>query len=253
MINRFIIVGTQRTGSSAFAISLSKHPDIFTGWEWMLDIPIWEKLAIAQQGLALNFENLVEADRKHVAAEYHGQPLVGFRWLFRSSAKWLLHPRFSPALFIDRLELFIDWARREDNLKVLHIVRNNNMAWLQSKEMSLSSGLYIDKAYPKDLKVEINVKEALKRLQTKNWVDSRLASLEGTGRYMRVRFEEFAQDNDQVTRKALGFLGCQLEGLPSFDASIRRQSRSKGSGDTITNSEALRAVLAERNLLFSEF
>lgn len=253
MANCFIVVGTQRTGSSALAIALAKHPDVFTGWEWVLDIPVWRKMAIAKQGLGLNFENLVEADRKHIEAEYRQQKFVGFRWLFRSSAKWILHPRLSPALMLDRLEGFIDWARREDKLRVIHIVRNDNMAWLQSKEMSRSSGLYIDKEYPKDLRVEISVEEALKRIQSKNWVDTRLGSLEDTGRYLRVRFEDFARNNDQVARDALGFLGCDLAGLPSFDATIRRQNRSQSNGDPVLNYERLRSALSEHNLLMSAF
>jgi len=206
-----------------------------------------------KRGLERSFVNLVEADRKHIEAEYRRQRFIGFRWLFRSSAKWVLHPRFSPALAIDRLETFIDWARREDSLKVIHIVRNDNVAWLQSKEMSRSSGLYIGKEYPKELRVEIDVREALKRIRSKNWVDARLGSLEGTGRYLRVRFEDFARNNDQVARDALGFLGCDLDGLPSFDASIRRQNRSRSDGDTVLNYEPLRIALAERNLLLSSF
>ena len=250
---QFVIVGTQRTGSSAFAIALSKHPDVFTGWEWMLNIPIWKKLAVAQQGLQLSFENLVEADRRHIEAEYHEQAYVGFRWLFRSSAQWLLHPRFSPALMVDRLYAFIHWARGEGNLKVIHIVRNDNMAWLQSKEMSRSSGLYIGKEYPKELRVQIKIGEAIKRIQSKNWVDSRLATLEDTGRYMRVRFENFASNNDLVARDALRFLGCSLDGLPSINASIHRQSRSQDKIDTVLNYEPLRAALSDRNLLLSSF
>lgn len=250
---RFVIAGTQRTGSSAIAIAIAKHPDVFTGWEWILDIPVWRKLVVAKQGLGLNFANLVEADRKHIAAEYHQQEFVGFRWLFRSSAKWMVHPRFSPALMIDRLEAFICWARREESLKVIHITRNDNMAWLQSKEMSRSSGLYIGKEYPKELRVEVSIEEALKRIQAKDWVDSRLSTLSETGRYIRVRFEDFAMNNDQVARDALRFLGCDLEGLPNINASIKRQSRSQGSGDTILNYEPLRAALSERNLLLSSF
>lgn len=253
MSNFFIIVGTQRTGSSAFANALARHPGVFVGWEWILNIPAWRKLAVAKQATKLNFENLVDAHRKHIEAEYRQQQFVGFRWLFRSSAKWMDHPRLAPALMLDRLEGFLDWARRDSHLRVIHIVRNDHMGWLLSKEMARSSGIYVGKEYPKGLKVAITIKEALKRIQSKVWVDSRLGSLADTGRYFRVRFEDFAANNDQVARGALAFLGCNLDGLTNLEATIRRQSHSADSGDGILNYEQLQAALSERGLLMSSF
>lgn len=198
MTHCFIIVGTQRTGSSAFANALARHPGVFVGWEWMLNIPAWKKVAIAKQATKLNFENLVEAPHKHIEAEYRQQQFVGFRWLFRSSAKWMAHPRLAPALMLDRLEGFLDWTRRS-HLRVIHIVRNDHMGWLRSKI----------------------------------WINTGLGSLADTGRYFRVRFEDFAANNDEVAHGAIGFLGCNLDGLPSLEAAILRQNRAADSGDGI--------------------
>lgn len=93
-MSRFLIVGTQR-------------------------VPFLKKLAVAEAALNGDFDVLPEHNRKH-ALEFHaGNKLaIGFRRLFRSSDKWLLHPALSPALYQDRLEAHLDGILEKPTLRM---------------------------------------------------------------------------------------------------------------------------------------
>jgi len=251
LAEKFIIVGTQRTGSSALAEVISLSPRVACGWEWTRTVSWWKRIKTAQRALAGDFSCLSQRYRNHMAQILTPEcSWLGFRRLFSSSPKWLIHPRFSPALWIDRLEAHIHWLARTTNIHIIHIVRRDSLEWLKSVYLSKQSGLYVGKAYPEDINVTIRISEAVARLRSKDWVDSRLATLRNSSPYLQVSYEDFLANPDRVTGTALRFLGCGPIVSNTKGRHIYKQSRRQAA-DYISNYNELYEKLERLDLLTS--
>jgi LPS sulfotransferase NodH len=254
MFRNFLIVGTQRTGSSALFSGLNRHPDVACGRELTLRVPWFNKLRVAKGFLAGDFNFLAPTERELIQQVYDQETRwLGFKLLFRSSDKWLAHPRFSPALWLDRFQEHMRWLRNCPEIYVVHIVRCNAVEWLKSKYLSETTGMYTGKAYPGGIKIDIRPREAVKRLQAKNWVDGRLATLANSNCYLRVYYEDFLRCNEAVLNSVWQFLQCDAEKAvkaPRDGRHIQRQSNGFAA-DYISNYDRLRRELERRDLLNS--
>lgn len=248
---RFLIVGTYRSGSSAVTEAINSHPQIMCGLEWTLRTPFWRKLHVAQSALSGDFSELLQRHRD--AAQSGLSPairVIGFKRLFRSSDKWLIHPRFAPALAVDRLEAHLKWLADDSSIRVVHIVRRDNVAWLRSKVLADASGKFSGGQYPDDLRLRMDIGEAKRRVATKTWIDGRLAALSVSNPYCRVDYESFAADNRRVARALVSFLGCDPEELP--ERALRHQSQSALSAASLLNLDDVRHALRQRAQVPSE-
>lgn len=250
-MKRFLIVGTQRTGSSAVAESLGLHPNVTCGWEWTLQTSRRKKFNAAENALSGDFSWLSRDDQEHMK-EVHTQTKtwIGFRWLFSSSAKWILHPRFSPALWIDRLEDFIKWSSRRTDIHIIHIVRRDCLDWLKSVYLSKNLKLYSKNRYPDGIRVKIPIREAIWRLNAKKWVDSRLSVLNQSNPYLLIIYEDFLNNQKKVLTSALAFIECDYA-LLNLDERILKKQSKKNTSEYIINYTDLSASLSKRDLLFS--
>lgn len=249
IFSNFLIVGAQRTGSSALAESLSFHPAIVCGWEWTQRVPLVHKLSVARRGLAGDFSALSPEDQEHMSREIIADTRwLGFRRLFRSSDKWLLHPRYSPALWADRFEAHLRWWARNPEIRIIHIVRRDNLAWLTSKYVARKVKAYHGKSYPEGTKVVIPIVEAIKRVQSKHWVDSRLRSIKRSNPYLRVDYEDFASDEAAVLRSCVSFLDCEYEQYQRGERHLKKQS-DRPASDYVDNWDQLISALKERSLV----
>lgn len=248
-MKNFIIVGTQRTGSSPLGAAIGLHPQVACGWEWTQRVSPLSKIGVARRGFAGNFSCLDKKNQEHMEEICNSSTrLIGFRRLFRSSAYWSLHPKFSPALWHDRLDGHIAWLKKNPSVQVVHIVRNDNIAWLRSKFAAKESGKYFGAPYPSQLHFEVKVDEALKRLQSKRWVDKCLYQLRDTNSYMQVLYEDFAADNFKVAGEVLSFLDCDPLLLPETGLSLQRQS-TVSVEESIENYDKLMDALRRHQLL----
>lgn len=247
-MNNFLVVGTQRTGSSAIAESLGFHSKIVCGWEWTQDTLWHKKLAVADLAFSGDFRNLDKNNREHMNREFDPQAKwLGFRRLFRASNKWILHPRFAPALWVDRLEAHLQWLGQQDKVHIIHVVRADNLAWLRSKFMAKLMNAHVGKKYPKDIKINITLRDAVARTRCKQWVDYRLASLSHTNPYICIYYEDYLSNENLIMTQALNFLGCD-NNLPTREHKVTRQSVSMVS-DQLLNYDELKSALMQHDLL----
>jgi hypothetical protein len=242
--DRFLIVGTYRCGTSAIVEALGRHPDILCGMEWTHHVAPWRMIRAAKAALTGDFSGLPARQRDALASSpIEQKTAIGFKRLFRSSNKWLLHPRFAPALALDRLTAHIRWLRRDPAIRVIHIVRLDNLAWLRSKLMSDATGSFSGARYPDDLKLSMPVGEARRRVIAKSWIDRKLADLHSSNPYLRVDYESFVADNRAVAQRIVDFLGCDPAALPLTE--LRHQSQSASSGAKILNEAEIRGALGD--------
>jgi hypothetical protein len=210
--------------------------------EWTHHVPPWRIITAAKRALTGDYSGLPERQRQRLAAvSVHHFSAIGFKRLFRSSNKWLLHPRLAPALAVDRFAAHLQWLRRDTEVRIVHVVREDNIAWLRSKTLSDATGSYSGARYPDELRLSIPVGVARRRVRAKMWIDKHLATLCTTNPYIRVNYEDFVAQNLAVARKLAAFLGCDPELLPATE--LVHQVQSRASRATILNTDELRDSL----------
>lgn len=247
-LHNFIIVGTQRTGSSALAERISFHPEIACGWEWTETIRRSQKVQAMASALRGDFQGLPEDERKHIHSLISDTTQwLGFRRLFGASNKWLIHPRYSAKLWWDRFETHLKWFSQHPHIRLVHIIRNNNMSWLKSKYMAKSSGAYVGKQYPEELKVTIPVGEAVARLKAKTWIDERLSSMQDSNPYLCVIYEDFAANPSHELMRCFDFLDCQAGHYAEVPGQLNKQA-NRSDHDYIANFEELALALESSGL-----
>jgi hypothetical protein len=128
-------------------------------------------------------------------------------------------------------------------LHIIHIVRQDPVEWLKSKYLADTSRAYAGKAYPEQMKLEIPVFRALRRLQTKQWIDSQLEALGRSNPYLRVDYEEFLESNRAVVESLMGFLNCDPGRLGEFDYRKQQKQSRRAAREYITNYDQLVAAL----------
>jgi LPS sulfotransferase NodH len=253
MVKNFLIVATQRTGSSALAESIGVHPLVACGWEWTQRVRWHRKLEVAKRALTGDFTCLGKADHAYMTEVFDGRQMwLGFRRLFRASDRWWIHPRLCPALWVDRLEAHLRWLASRPDIHVIHIVRRDGAEWIKSRVLARSTGIRWGRSYPQGATVEIPLSEAVARLRAKDWIDGRLATLAHSNPYMQVGYEDLAQDPDGVAAMALRFLKCDPTATPVRPRRLQRQSKASAA-EYVRNYRELVAELERRDLLTAQF
>ncbi len=249
-MRNFIIVGTPRTGSSALAQIINFHPHVACGWQWTATIPWWNKIKVARSGLRGDFACLPKDNCTHmqsICGEH--TEWVGFRALFRSSDKWLLHPRLCPPLWIDRLEQHLRWIASEPDLAVIHITRQDNLAWLKSYIFSRTTKIYIGRPYPSGLAVNINRRAAVARVCSKHYLDGRLAQLPKNNPYLQVEYEHLCNDKQGTGDAVIQFLGCEHDGYVVDEAGMDQKQAKVAIREGINNYDELAAEFLRLGLM----
>ena len=230
--------------------ALTFHPEIACGAEWTQHVPAHKKLAVTEKALSGNFSMLSPAQRTRIEQIFNaGSRWLGFKVLFRSSGTWLAHPRCAPALWFDRFEAHLRWVAARPEIHVIHIMRRDPVEWLKSKYLADKSRAFAAKDYPEGITIEVPIREALRRLATKRWIDNRLTKLNQSNPYLCVSYEEFLESDRAVVLKLMDFLHCDPGKLREFDyRKLRRQSK-RSARDYITNYHQVIAALEDNRLL----
>ncbi|MCK9532813.1 MAG: sulfotransferase [Gammaproteobacteria bacterium] len=242
-MQNFLILGTQRTGSSAFAEALGRHPAVVCGAEWLNHVRGPRKAQVASLAFAGHLQ-FVKRPRFELwrAMVQRDVQWLGFRWLFRANALWAVHPRFNPTLWLDGLETCLSWLAAHPKTHVIHIVRRDAVDWLKSKYLARETQSYWGKSYPAAMKVRIPVREACARVHSKAWIDRRLGDLRHTNPYHVVHYEDFRENDAAAVGRALAFLGCDPARLRQGERRLQRQSAG-GAADYILNHAELTHAL----------
>lgn len=217
-MKKFIIVGTQRTGSSALGEAIGLHPNISCGWEWTVRESLFKAITVADNALSGNFNGLSDKHKQHLLSIYSSDTeCLGYRRLFRANDKWFFSPKFSPSLFLEKFSGHLNWISENSDIHVIHIIREDNVNWLKSKAISRKTGSYFGQEYKEGETAGMNVSEALKRVEAKHFIDDRLSQLSETNPFIQISYEEFLSDNKFVAQEVIRFLGEDASLLPNLD------------------------------------
>ena len=231
ILKPFVIIGTQRTGSTMIEKTLNLHPDIKCGGEWSLKISPLKKVSLVKAGLSGNYRRLLEPHAGLMLEK--NADAIGFRLLFSSSPKWLIHPHFNLARIWERLDGFIEYFKKNPEIKIIHVIRDDNVAWLASLFMAKSSNLFTNIKYPEDLKIKIPVLEAIKRVRTKNELKKKMRTLSLFNPYFEIKYEDFLIKREARLTELFNFLEVGIP-VPIPEIPTRKQQH-KSLSDVIIN------------------
>lgn len=244
-MKKFLVVGTQRTGSSALVEGLNQNPRIACGGAWIFRCHPWKKVAVLDE--IMRSESVThrwlkaERVRRVLAKPYES---FGFRCLFRASNLWWVSPGLAPSVLYDRLSGVVRWLRDHPDTHVIQIVRRDELAWLASKYLSKSSGYYVGGAYPTDAKISIPVGQAISRVRMKRYIDSELSTLAATNPYVCVEYEAFRNNNRASLQDIYTFLGVPFDRDDRETLKIQPQSRM-GPEQYVSNYQVVARALSE--------
>lgn len=122
-------------------------------------------------------------------------------------------------------------------------MRNDRIEWLKSKYLAGKSRAFAGKGYPEGLTVHVPVGEALRRLETKAWIDARLSRLADSNPYVRVSYEEFLDSDHDIVNRLMAFLDCDQSKLGEFDYRKQQRQSKRPASHYITNHDQLIAAL----------
>jgi hypothetical protein len=244
----FLIVGTHRTGSSALAEQVGLHPRISCGWESTDHLYGRRRITVAEQVLGGCFDGLTAKERTFMRQKPVMQlDAIGFRLLFRSSARWFGHPGFGIAPVLEGLSSHLRWLARRPDIRIVQLVRQDNLAWLKSLVLASMTGRYAGAPYPEGLHARIGTAEALRRVKTKHYLGESLARLRADRRYLAVTYEDFKLDNRAVANQVIEFLGCDPNQRADVAPLLKVQSRPSNRLD---NADVVERALEEAGVRY---
>jgi len=224
----FVIVGKGRTGTNFLRLMLDDHPAVIAHGELFRDHDRVDRRVARplQSGRALR-QKL--ADPIGFIAGKVFRPLprsvgaVGFKLFY-------YHARESDWLVI------WDHLQRDDRVKVLHVVRRDDLATLVSLQRAEVSGGWVGTAtagLPRITLTPEECEEAFRR--TRCWREDLEAAFP-TGRVHEVVYEDLVADPSGTMEAVQGFLGLEVSDLEA--GSVRQSSGS--TADAVANYEELR-------------
>ena len=239
--SKFIIVGTQRTGSSFVATSIEQHPDIACGWEWTLDLPPHKRTDAVKRALNWDFSGLSTKCQGHMTSFPRSKKMIGFRWLFSSSPLWIGSPSLSPSRYIERITSYKRILEQDRSIKVIHITRNDDIGWLVSLFAAKKTGAFIGKQHEDNLKVHIPLKNARKRIVAKRNLDAALEDISNKNPYMKIDYADIENYPNSAFDKIYNFLDVTAGFRPSFTT---QKQQVKQYPEIVENFEKLNSLIA---------
>ncbi|MBG0789915.1 MAG: sulfotransferase [Desulfovibrionaceae bacterium] len=203
---RFLIVGTQRTGSTFVASTLSGHSDITCGYEWTRTVSFFKKIQVLSNGLQGQFEKLPPPHSEYMLALESNYSALGFRYLFSSSPFWVVDPSFSLSRYNERLSAVIEFIIARPDIHIIHVVRDNDLDWIASMYLAKYTGAYINKSYDLKGAVNIPISSAKRRLIAKQSLTQELRKLSQNNPYLEVSYEDFVSNIDAGYQNLCKFL-----------------------------------------------
>lgn len=206
-MGKFVVISTQRTGSTLLIKLLDSHPEVLCAGEIFFP-PSGSEYAIRKyveqsSGRKLRHQlfrsGLVWEFLDDLYAQ-EGYGAIGFKYMY-SQARHI--PRCYPSVLRYILE---------NEIPVIHGVRKNALRVVLSRLASKASGVYRSSAPVESRPIHVpakTLKRELSRLREADikW-ENRLSGLP----YLQVDYESLVSNREREERRLLGFIGVEYQG-----------------------------------------
>lgn len=198
----FVIISTQRSGSTLLRSSLGSHPEIECFGEVFL--PDYRKEQSFQEYLKIHAASkpLALFRRRHFVYEfldnlYDSRPdlAVGFKFMYSQARYWPY-----------RFPMVIQYIRRH-NVRVIHLVRENAFEICLSRQFARTTHAYHLSEERTQPSMQIDVPLLLKEMEMVERLKAKWQALLRGFDCMEVRYEDFTREKAAASGRILDFLG----------------------------------------------
>jgi Sulfotransferase family len=243
-MQRFIIAGTQRTGTSLIESTLNSHSDIRCLGEVFLFrrgrgkfIEASYRQFVDQRRFARSIAHYT--DRRRLVKEYldefyqvSNMRATGFKFMLSQANQ-----------FPDAIRYL-----QENKIRVLHVVRDNALKTLVSRISARSRKLYHSIEDIEVDKVYLPPRRLLKSLAQILDESERWKHLAAENPYLKISYESFLDDRDQVLKSMLNFLG--VEYATSMSSDLKKINSDNLSDVVVNYAEVTRILTGTRYEIF---
>lgn len=239
-MRRFVVLSTQRSGSTLLTSSLNSHPDVLCSGELFFPRSDTEFAMRAYRRLSLRNWLMHSFRRGALVREYlddyYSQPgyrATGFKFMY-SQSRWL------PYLYPSVVRYLHD-----HNIHVIHNIRENYLRMYISMLFTRTTGVYRSNTELKREPISINTRILLPNLRKLVGRDITWAERFSGHPYLKITYESFVNDQQSERSRIQSFLEIREVGELSSDFRKVTQSDLK---KLIVNYEDV-----ERSLMSTEF
>lgn len=198
-MSNFIILTSQRTGSTLFWRYLDQHPSIGVFGELLLKTSRKDESYKAFKNLTLNSKIRHLFDKKNSVDQFLNKVF--------SSDKPVQSIGFK--LMYDQINKPIDKWINNNEIKIIHLVRRNTLKVILSLKTAKKRKLYHSTGKEKIEKVNIKLKpkKTLKEIETIQKNIKKYRELYLKKDYIEIFYEDFVEDMNKQAQEIFSFLG----------------------------------------------
>ena len=199
---KFIVLSTQRSGSSYLCSLLDKHPAIRCVEEIFMPrnrneitYRSWRSASFSRRLKDwLNRQQSVDAYLRQLCEKHRRFDAFGFKLMYGQAQRY-------PEV--------IDWCRNND-VKVVHLIRRNSLKMVVSRKVAAKRGVYLSTRPVEAVTVNLDTRRLVRELRESERLVQRNRELFSALPYLETSYEEIMADRDQQLRRVLTFLGCEV-------------------------------------------
>lgn len=143
-----------------------------------------------------------------------------------------MSPGLSLSRYYERLPGYFGFIKKNPDVKVIHVTREDDVGWLVSLFAAKKTGSFIGAKHSEELKVTVPTDLARKRLIAKHDLDTVLQRSAATNPYMHVDYNQIQADPAAVFESVFDFIGVDSQ----FEPQARTQKQqNKAYSEVVEN------------------
>lgn len=208
-MNNFIVLSTQRSGSSYLCSLLDNHPAMRCVEEIFLpqntNEITYRHWRTASPGRMLKHwlaqQQSINAYLEDLCSRQPALDAFGFKLMYGQAKRY-------PAV--------VDWCR-ENDVRVVHLVRWNALKMVVSRQVALKRGFYLSTRPVDAVTVRLDTDRLISDLQKLDSLVQHNRKLFSTLPFLETSYEALMEDRDEELRRIMNFIGCDVHLQVSSD------------------------------------
>jgi LPS sulfotransferase NodH len=197
MVN-FIVLSTQRSGSTFLTTLLNNHPEVECYGEMFMKNNTRKIAYNAYRTDSFQRKFSYIFQRKKLTYSYlenfysniQNAKAAGFKLMYRQ---------------IKRYPEIITWSNTH-NVKIIHLIRANTLKMIVSREIAQARGIYHSTKALEVIKVFLGLRELKIKLKKANQLVEKYRGIFANNNYLELTYESLLAEQDQQIQKLLDFL-----------------------------------------------
>lgn len=201
-MNKFVVLATQRSGSSYLCSLLDKHPAIRCVEEIFMPrnrnaitYRTWRSASLRRRlEHWLRRQRSIDAYLEELCRKQPPLDAFGFKLMYGQA---------------ERYPEVVEWCSK-NGVKVVHLIRRNALKMVVSRQVALKRGVYLSTRPVEAVTVNLDTRQLVQELQQSDSLVQHNRQLFSSLPYLETGYEDLMADRDEELRRILTFLDCEV-------------------------------------------